>query len=134
MQFNTPNIYYLEDVDFNAMHVLSSPYISNITNRPFFSGLTIVLIQGNYCGHCTRLKPIFQQIADEQTPQGIDFATIQIDGDLPSEQVFKTDTLSRIVKQPIQGVPMIVKFLKGIPVDIYNGPNEYYAIKEWIKA
>jgi len=119
-QFNSPNVYYLENTEFDPDHRLIIP------------GLAIVMVQGNYCGYCTQLKPIFQRVADELSQPGLIFATIQIDGAQPGEQVFKTDALSRIIGQPLQGVPLIVKFYDGYPVQSYSGGHSYEELKKWI--
>ena len=133
-QFNSPNVYYLENTEFDSNYILGSNLVSNITGAPFFSGLTIVMIQGNYCGYCTKFKPAFQQVADELTPQGIEFATIQIDGTQPGEQMFKGDALAQILGQPLAGVPMVVKFYQGRPVDVYGGDHSAGPLAQWIMS
>lgn len=131
-QFNSPNVYYLENTEFDSNYNLRSNLINKYTGAPFFSGITIVMVQGDYCGYCTQFKPHFQQVADELTPQGIDFATIQIDGKLPGEQIFTGDGLTNILKQPLQGVPLVVKFYQGRPVDQFMGEHTYGALKQWV--
>lgn len=129
--FNSPNVYYLENTEFDSNYRLGSNLINRITGAPFFSGITIVMVQGVYCGYCTQFKPVFQQVADELTPQGIEFATIQVDGEQVGEQIFKGDALTQILKQPLQGVPMIVKFYQGQPIDQYQGERTYDGLKQW---
>lgn len=133
-QFNSPNVFYLENTDFNQNYIITTDVTNPLSGYPYFSGLTVVMVQGNYCGYCTKLKPTFQQVADELASQGVDFATIQIDSDQVGEQVFKTDALAKILGQPLEGVPMLVKFYQGKVVDVYSGPHEYATIKQWIMA
>ena len=129
-EFNSPNIFYLEDTEFDSNYTLSSPITNPKTGAPFFSGTVVVMVQGKYCGYCTEFKPKFQQVADELSP--MEFATIQIDGEQPGEQIFKTDALTTILGGPLQGVPYVLKFHQGRPVDAYSGPQEYEALKQWV--
>jgi len=133
MQFNSPNIYYLEDVDFGPNYNLQSNVINTITGKPFFTGLTIVMVQGDYCGYCTKFKPHFQRVADELTHYGIEFATIQIDGRQPGERIFQNDqALTRILKRQLEGVPLVLKFYRGTPIEEYYGDHSYGALKKWV--
>lgn len=130
--FVNDNVVYLENTEFSSGGQLVSDKV-NKTGQVYFSGLTIVMIQGVFCGYCTQVKGIFQSLADEMTPQGIDFATIQIDGERPGEAIFKDPSLlSSVLGKPMQGVPLFVKFYNGLPVDIYEGPREYASLKQWI--
>ena len=131
--FDSPNVYYLEDTEFDSNYTLRTNVVNERTGAPFFSGVTIVLVQGNYCGHCTSFKPVFQQLADELAPQGIDFATIQIDGKEPGEQGFQ-DSISSIIQGPLEGVPLILKFYQGKPVDKHNGDRSAEAVRQWALA
>lgn len=130
--FNSPNIYYLEQQDFTPEYQLQSPLYKN--NRRLFSGLTVLLVQGNYCGYCNDFKPIFQQVAD-QLSDDIDFATIQIDSHEPGETFFKGDGINYIINQQLEGVPLIVKMGNGfvLPNSSYQGnrqsANEFY---QWV--
>lgn len=135
MLFNSSNVIYLEQSEFDSNFRLNSSLPNKYTNQPLFSGLTIVMIQGNYCGYCTQMKPIYQQVADEMSQQGIDFATIQIDGSQPGEQIFTSpDFLQQVMQKPLEGVPMIVKFYQGqyVPNSEYTGPREVESLKSWV--
>jgi thiol-disulfide isomerase/thioredoxin len=122
--FNSPNIYYLEDSDFTPDYRLQSNVMKN--GRRLFDGKTVLMVQGNYCGYCTQFKPIFQQVAD-QLHDDMDFATIEIDGKLPSEQLFKGKDLEYIIQGPLEGVPYIVKMYQGmvIPSTAFTGDRNY---------
>ena len=133
--FDSPNVYYLEDTEFDSNYALTSALPNPHTGAPLFSGLTIVMIQGSYCGYCTQFKPAFQQVADELSPQGgADFATIKVDGSEQGEQIYKGDAVDQILGQPLSGVPMVVKFYQGRPVDIFKGSREYSELKQWVMA
>lgn len=130
-EFDSPNIYYLENSEFDPSYTLHSTLL-NAQGKPLFGGVTIVMVQGNYCGYCTKLKPIFQQLANELTSRGIDFATIRIDGDGLGERLFRTDALTQILGHPLEGVPYICKFYQGRIVDAYQGEQSYAPLKQWI--
>jgi thiol-disulfide isomerase/thioredoxin len=133
-QFNSPNVYYLENSDFDSNYRLVSNVFNPYTGHPFFSGLTIIMVQGNYCHYCTELKPKFQQVADNLSQQGIDFATIQIDSEQAGEQIFKTDALTYIIGKPLEGVPIVLKFYQGRVVDMYTGDHDANALAQWIMS
>lgn len=113
-------VIYLEATDFNPMLSLDKK--------------VIVLIQGNYCPHCTHFKPMFQQLANQYSSPEIKFATIQIDGSLPTEQVFKDPSyMSKILNVGIRGVPALVKFNHGVPQGLYSGNvNDPQQLQQWI--
>lgn len=130
--FNSPYVYYLEESDFiNGPHgiVLSSNYN---TQPPLFANTVIIMVQGNYCGYCTQLKPTFQQLAEDLSQNGLDFATIQIDSKYPSEKIFQTDALASFLKGPLQGVPLIVKVQRGEVIDKFTGERNYNSLRNWI--
>jgi thiol-disulfide isomerase/thioredoxin len=102
MLFNSPNVIYLEQSEFDSNLNLSSPLLNRYSGQPLLSGLTIVMIQGNYCGYCTKMKPMYQQVADELVSSGIDFATIQIDGTQRGEEIFgNSEFLSPLLGKPL---------------------------------
>jgi thioredoxin-like negative regulator of GroEL len=128
MYFDSPSIHYLETSDFDSSYRLQ-PNTSPTTGRPVFAGMTIVMLQGNFCGYCTQFKPAFTKVA-HQIP-GVDFATIQTDSSLPGEQ-FSPTLLKNILKTEMKGVPMVVKFIQGSPVDVYTGPRTDAGLRVWI--
>jgi hypothetical protein len=131
--FSNPNVIYLENSEFSGNKLTSSA--TNRTGAPLFGGLTILMVQGLYCGYCTQSKGMFQHLADDLTPRGIDFATIQIDGTRPGERVFKDPAvLATILGRPMEGVPLFAKFVKGRVVDIYSGPRDYKSLRAWIES
>jgi len=131
--FSSPNVVYLEDTEFDHQGRLRTTVLNPITYKPYFSDLTVVMIQGVYCGYCTEFKPIFQRLADEFAGQ-IDFATIQTDGKTPGEQIWNgPDALTMILGKPIQGVPMVVRFYQGVPVDEFTGPRTYEGLRAYLK-
>lgn len=135
MLFNSPNVLYLENSEFDTSLNLVSPLVNKYSQKPIFSGLTIVMIQGNYCGYCTQMKPLFQQVANELVSSGIDFATIQVDGQQPGEQIFSDPTFfNRLMGHSLQGVPLLVKFINGkyVPNSEFTGNRDIQSLKQWI--
>lgn len=133
MQLHSP-IFYLEQDNFDTQFKLKpiqNPLLQ--TPTPLFHAYTIIMIQGNYCGYCTKLKPIFQQIANEvvvQTPD-IHFATIQID-EQQTEKTISSTMLKNILQFDIPGVPVVVKFFQGRPMDMYKGSHNKEELHQWI--
>ena len=93
------NVIYLEDTDFDGNKLKS-----NVGN-----GLPcVVLLQGNYCGHCKNVKPMYEQLA-QQIRNNCVLTTIQQDH--PDTSVKNAYTImSKII--PIDGVPKFVGFDK----------------------
>jgi thiol-disulfide isomerase/thioredoxin len=117
MAFNSPYVYHLEESDFDTQGRLVSDLINPETGRPYFSGTTLVLIQSPGCGHCTRLKPTYQQIANELTD--VELATIDT-------SLFTNKKLvEAVVGHPIQGVPLLVKMRGGVVVAEYAGDRSH---------
>jgi len=112
MEFNSKNILYLEESEFDNNFRLISKIKKN-TGKPYFSRRTVVFVQGNYCGYCSKMKPTFQKVADKLNDENIDFATICIDSKNPKEKIFQTDVLTKIIGENLNGVPLILIFDNG---------------------
>lgn len=131
-EFQNGNVIYLEDLDVQNGRLVSNE-INPATGTPYFSGITLVMIQGSYCGHCTNLKPIFQQLADEVTGQlPIHFATIQVDGVEPTEQAWKGPLLAQLIGHELQGVPHIMRFYDGYALDEYSGDRSLESLYQYV--
>jgi thiol-disulfide isomerase/thioredoxin len=131
--FNSNRVYYLEQTDFSPNGALLARGLNRETGIPYFAGLTIVMFQGNYCGYCTQMKPIFQQVANQLSGH-YDFATVQIDSKQPSEQIFQNpQMIEKIIGQSLPGVPFIVKFLNGRRVGKeFSGNRTEKDLFDWI--
>ncbi len=99
---NTP-IGYLEDQDFNDKGILINPEIPR--NIP-----VVVMIQTSWCPHCTNSKPAFQEFADQNKGK-VFCATIQADGDKPSEKILGKRV--KMLKPGFQGFPDYSVYLNG---------------------
>lgn len=122
-QLNDPVI-YLEEDDFNTNLQI-----------PALQGLSILMVQGDYCGYCTQMKPMFQELANNLGRQGINFVTIQVDSQYPSEQIFKSpEFVNGFLQTSLPGVPYMVKLYDGqvLPNSQFEGDRNIKSIHEWI--
>lgn len=123
-----PPIVYLENDNFDSNNKLRA-IVNPFHEGPLFQNITIVLIQGDFCGFCNRFKPIFQKAANKLYPN-IDFATIQIDQKDSTSQI-SNERLRAILQFEIPGVPVIVKFFKDTIMDTYQGNHDFDEFFEW---
>jgi thiol-disulfide isomerase/thioredoxin len=132
MNFDTPYIYYLETSDFTPQHTLSQ-LVHPISGAPICGETVIVMIQGNFCGYCTKFKPVFQSLATQMSSPGqLDFATIQTDGSELGERGFNPALIQAIIGQPLDGVPTLVKLKKGQAPQVYKGKMDANSVSRWI--
>lgn len=109
---------YLEDSDVNPDASLKS-YVNN--GRP-----VVMMIQGNFCGYCTKAKPAFQQLA--KSMPNVAVVTVQMDGG-PSDKK-AAQMLSVVNKSP--GVPAFLGFDKqGKFVKVHNGARDLQALQQF---
>jgi thiol-disulfide isomerase/thioredoxin len=133
MSYFNSNIYYLEDSDLDNNYNLYSNILNPTTNQKFFNKLVVVLIQGDYCGYCRQLKPVYQKLADTLSNDSITFCTIQIDSKNQNEQLFQDGkVMTNILRSNYVGVPVIALFYDGKLINIYEGDRTYNSIKKWI--
>lgn len=135
MQLYLP-IFYLETDNFDEqfrLKPIQNPLLP--PPSPLFHKYTIVMIQGDFCGYCTQMKPIFQKVANEvvlQTPD-IHFATIQID-EPATEKTISSQQLEKILQTKILGVPVIFKFYNGAPIGMYKGGRNDTELYQWVMS
>lgn len=130
--FTSPHIVYLEDTDFNSKYQLFSNVRHPQRKTQYFTDVyVVVLVQGTYCGYCNQFKPVFQQIAEQNSPR-LQFATIQIDGKSSGEKIFQSDALSSIIQQPLKGVPLVLVFYNGQITSQYSGDRSYNDFSQYI--
>ena len=70
---------HLEDTDFDSQGNLINP-------KALQYPIMVVMIQSSWCGHCKMAKPAYQEFANKKYGTNILVATIQADGDRPSEK------------------------------------------------
>ena len=106
-----PPVIYLELKDFTPSGNL----------KHFKDKTSVVMVQANYCGHCTNAKPAFQKFAEKN--KNVVCLTIEGDGDDP--EVEKMMDLVSKVKPSFQGFPEYLLYKNGkfVSKDI-NGRTE----------
>lgn len=97
-------------------------------------GHGVLLVQGDFCGYCTKLKPHYQHLAQEFFPRH--FFTIQVDSSSHGEQGFSNGELvTQFVHEPVQGIPYLRKVRNGKAVgEAYHGdPTDLSQLRAWIQ-
>ena len=131
MSYLYPPVVYLENDNFDSNYRLI-PIVNPWNENAMFDKVTIVMIQGDFCGFCTRMKPIFQEVANNLYTH-MDFATIQID-QKDQTGLIQREALQNILKYEIPGVPVIVKIQKGETqdrIETYQGSHNVKELYEW---
>lgn len=109
-------IKYLEGSDVNPDGTLQS-HVNE--GKP-----VLLMIQGNFCGWCSKAKPAFQELST--LLPNVTLATIQTDGGEPDKQASKN--LKSVNSSP--GVPSYLGFDKnGKFVKVHNGDRNVESLK-----
>lgn len=115
------NIPYLEESDINPDSSLK-PNVCK--GKP-----VLLMVQGNFCGYCTKAKPAFQKCV-QMVPEVV-FATVQTDGS-PSERK-ASQMLSAVNKSP--GVPAYLAFNKnGKFIGLHTGGRDVQDLKAFCQT
>lgn len=111
-------VLYLEDSDINPDASLKS-HVNN--GKP-----VVMMVQGNFCPHCTTAKPAFQKLA--QSMPNIAVVTVQIDGGTSDKKA--AQMLSAVNKSP--GVPAFLGFDKqGKFVKVHSGGRDFESLRQF---
>jgi thiol-disulfide isomerase/thioredoxin len=79
---------------------------------------TLVMIQANYCGACTRSKPEFQKLANKNPP--FKLATVQLDGEKESEK--RVSSILDKISPNLSSVPAYILFSNNKKI-LYPGTS-----------
>lgn len=110
---------YLEDSDINDDGTLK-PIVTK--GKP-----VLIMIQGNFCGYCTKAKPEFQKLRDVSD---FTIATVQIDAGETDKKA--NAKLSKVASS--QGVPAYACFnSSGKFVKMHNGGRDADSLKKTMK-
>ena len=119
MSYLNKPVAYLVDSDFDDDGNLINPEIPK--DIP-----VLVMVQANFCGHCTHAKPSFQELAENS--KGEIFAvTIQGDGNEPGEEELSS-RISKIIPE-FRGFPEYVLFKNGKFVKKHEGGRSVSELK-----
>jgi thiol-disulfide isomerase/thioredoxin len=107
----------------------STDFTVNGDFKHFKDKTCVVMVQANYCGHCTTAKPDFQKFAENN--KSIACLTIQGDGEEPD--IKKMVGLISKIKPTFQGYPDYLLYKNGQLVEKeINGRTEA-SLEEFIK-
>lgn len=110
MQLEYP-VYYLEKSDFNNNGNIINNNIPK--DKPVF-----IMLQANWCPHCTHAKPDYQEFANRNQDK-VFISTIQVDGKRPDEQNIKN--LIHNIYPNFQGYPSYIVYYKGNRIPFEDG-------------
>lgn len=128
MEFNNTKVIFLEITDFhNGMLMYKG--------RPF-PGRVLVMVQGDFCGYCTKAKPDFIKVANQHgattlSPNSVVFATIKIDGKKSESDLSKR--LPEITGMDMKGVPAYLLFVNGKFAGPHEGGRDADSIKRFLR-
>jgi len=89
----------------------------------------LIMVQANFCGHCTVAKPAFQTLANKNEGK-IFCATIQGDGKEPGEEELG-ERLSKLIPE-FRGFPDYVLFKNGKFVQKHEGGRSLEALEKFV--
>lgn len=115
------NIPYLEGSDINPDGSLK-PHVGK--GKP-----VVMMIQGDFCPHCTTAKPAFQQFA--QSMPSVVAVTVQTDGGPGDQQA--SQALAKVNRSP--GVPAFLGFSsKGVFVAPHEGGRDLQSLQKFAQS
>ena len=100
---------YLQITDFDSNGNLINPQIPKDRN-------VLIMIQSNFCGHCTKAKPAFQDLANDGQ---ILCLTIQADGDQKGER--ELGEMLNKIDPSFRGFPHYVLYRGGRRIATHDG-------------
>lgn len=128
MSLNGTKVIFLENEDFSNNGVLT------YKGKPL-ANKTLIMVQGNFCGYCTKSKPGFSNLANKHGSdiigKGTVFATIQIDGS-ESEKKLKARLPVIAEGASLNGVPAYLLFENGKFVAMYEGARDEASLKKFL--
>ena len=127
MDFNDTNVIFLEMKDYKGKTL-------TINGKPF-PGTVLVMVQGSFCGYCTKSKPDFIRIArdlgsNKLDDNGVYFATIKIDGEKDEQKLGKA--ISDLTGEKLPGVPAYLVYKNGTFVGLHTGGRDSNSLKNAI--
>ena len=86
------------------------------------SGTKLVLFYADWCGHCKKIKPVWDETATEVNADEVKMIKVNCgEGTEKDQEVMK--------KYSIDGYPTIIKFINGKP-SMYNGDRDSDSFKD----
>lgn len=114
------NVIYLDGADINSDGSLKD-YVHK-------GAPSVVMVQGNFCGFCTKAKPAFEKFVQLSGGRGM---TAQTDGNSSEQQAAKFSQMWGASG----GVPAYVGFdAQGKPVKLHSGNRDENSLMEFLKS
>jgi len=86
------------------------------------SGTKLVLFYADWCGHCKKIKPIWEETSSEVNEEELKMIKVNCgEGTSADQKIMK--------KYSIDGYPTIIKFVNGKP-QMYQGERDVESFKE----
>jgi thiol-disulfide isomerase/thioredoxin len=98
----------------------------------------VVMFYADWCGHCNRLEPTYQHVADTIGKEGHPFIVTKFNLDKFGQEVSRRavgrDTFGSTINQDVQGFPTIVCYKKNGERSMYKGPREASTMRDTFVA
>jgi thiol-disulfide isomerase/thioredoxin len=101
----------------NVIMLKKSDFDDNLNLKR--QGKVVVLYFANWCGHCNRLKPAYQQLADSASG----FTVAAVDAD---DNDGLTEMINSKGEYLVQGYPTIVSYNNGEYYSTYGANNDKF--------
>ncbi len=86
------------------------------------SGTKLVLFYADWCGHCKKIKPVWDETANEVNVDEVKMIKVNCgEGNEKDQEIMK--------KYSIDGYPTIIKFVNGKP-SLYRGDRDSDSFKD----
>jgi len=86
------------------------------------SGTKLVLFYADWCGHCKKIKPVWEETAKKVNTDEVKMIKVNCgEGSKKDEEIMK--------KYSIDGYPTIIKFVEGKP-QLYQGERDAKSLRE----
>ena len=86
------------------------------------SGTKLVLFYADWCGHCKKIKPIWEETSSEVNEPEVKMIMVNCGEGTPADQKI-------MKKYSIDGYPTIIKFVNG-KAQLYQGERDPESFKE----
>lgn len=86
------------------------------------SGKKLVLFYADWCGHCKKIKPVWEKTSSEVNDEELKMIKVNCGEGTPADQKI-------MKKYSIDGYPTIIKFVNGKP-QLYQGERDPESFKE----
>ena len=86
------------------------------------SGTKLVLFYADWCGHCKKIKPVWEETANKVNEPELKMIMVNCGEGTPADQKI-------MKKYSIDGYPTIIKFVNGKP-QLYQGERDVESFKE----